>query len=166
MIVARLRRAGWPTASLLVLGMWACQLGFFWRSERLGHADLLDARQWYSPEEAATLLEGLGASGRSLYAWTEISLDLAFPVLYGLLFALLLARVFRYGRVWPLLPLAAAVADLLENALIATLAWTYSGGATPLAWAAAVFTALKSGLLLLALVALLVGSVRALALRG
>ena len=77
-----------------------CLAGFQWREARLGGLELLDTTQWYTPEQAAALfgaLDRLDSRARAVYAWTEVSIDMVFPVAYGLLFALLLARRLR-GR--------------------------------------------------------------------
>ena len=79
---------------------------------------------------------------------------------YGLLLALVLLRLFGNGRPLYLLPLAGAVADVVENISIALLAATYDG--VPSSWArvAAVFTLLKSVLILAGLLATVYGTIR------
>ena len=160
------RIATWPMASLLMLLMWAGQLGFMWRHDRLGGVELLDRRQWYTPDQAAAVfaeLDRLDSGARQLYALTELTLDMAFPLAYGLLFAILLSRLFEGGgRLWVLLPLVAAAADVLENLSISYLALTFVGPPTAVAWVAAGFTAAKSGLILASLLAVLFGAVRGL----
>jgi hypothetical protein len=140
-----------------------CVAGFEWRDARLGGLELLDPRQWYTPEQAAALfaaLDRLDPRARAVYAWTEVSIDLVFPVAYGLLFALLLLRLFKDGRPLYLLPLAGAAADVFENLSIALLASTYDGAPTSWTSVAAVFTLLKSGLLLTTLAAAVGGAIR------
>lgn len=129
----------------------------------LGGLELLDVRQWYTPEQAAALFEALDrldANARAVYAWTEVSIDLVFPVAYGLLSALLLLCLFKDGRRYYLLPIAGATADVLENLSIALLASTHDGAPTSWASVAAVFTLLKSGRLLATLVATVCGAIR------
>ena len=140
-----------------------CLVAFQWRDARLGGLDLLDARQWYTPEQADALfaaLDQLDPRARAFYAWTEVSVDLVFPVAYGLLLALVLLRLFANGRPLYLLPLAGAVADVVENVSIALLAATYDGAVSSLARVAAVFTLLKSVLILATLVAAVYGTIR------
>ena len=153
------RRVVFPTLLVALL----CVAGFHWRDARLGGLELLDTRQWYTPEQAAALfgaLDRLDSRARAVYAWTEVSIDLIFPVAYGLLLALLLLRLFEDGRPFYLLPLAAATTDVFENISIALLASTYDGAPTSWARVAAVFTLLKSGLLLATLAAALGGAIR------
>lgn len=76
----------------------------------------------YSPVEANTLLDALGASGRRFYLTRQIPLDLAYPALMALTLISLLRwlesrgtdhRLVQIG-IW--LSLGAAIADYLENA--------------------------------------------------
>ena len=146
-----------------LLGMLLCFAGLWWRRERLGGLELLDARQWYTPEQAAALFEALDRldpHARAVYAWTELSLDMVFPLAYGLFFAILLLRAFGDGAPLYLLPLALASTDALENVSIAALAWSYDGAPSPLAWAAAAFTSAKSVLIVATLGAAGAGAVR------
>ncbi len=148
-----------PTVLVVLL----CVAGFQWRDTRLGGLELLDTRQWYTSEQAADLfgaLDRLDSNARAVYAWTEVSIDLVFPVAYGLLFALLLIRLFGEGQRFYLLPIAGAAADVLENISIALLASTYDGAPTPWTSVAAVFTLLKSALILATLAAAAGGAFR------
>ena len=153
------RRVVIPTLLVALL----CLAGFEWRDARLGGLELLDTRQWYTPEQAANLfgaLEQLDSRARAVYAWTEVSIDMVFPVAYGLLFTLLLLRLFEGGRPFYLLPIAGAATDIFENISIAVLASTYDGAPTSWARVAAAFTLLKSGLILVTLAAAVGGVIR------
>lgn len=151
--------ATWPVVSLLLVGFLACQSGFDWRHRALGHAETPESLKWYTPGEICKLFEEWGDDRLALYAWTEVTLDLAFPLIYGTLFAVLIARLFQVGQ-WRwavMVPLCGAAVDLMENATTAALAWSYiyNKQESPVAWAAACFTVVKivcfvvSGLLLL-----------------
>ena len=140
-----------------------CVAAFLWRDARLSGLELLDTRQWYTPEQADALfgaLDRLDPHARVVYAWTEVSVDLIFPVAYGLLLALALLRLFGNGRPLYLLPIVGAVADVLENISIALLAATYDGAPSSWTRVAAVFTLLKSALILAALIATVYGTIR------
>ena len=153
------RRVVIPTMLVALL----CVAGFRWRDARLGGLELLDTRQWYTPEQAASLfgaLDRLDPRARAVYAWTEVSIDMVFPVAYGLLFALLLLRLFGDGRPFYLLPIAGAAADVSENLSIALLASTYGGAPSFWTSVAALFTLLKSGLILTTLAAAVGGVIR------
>ncbi len=159
-----LQRLGtWRVVVLAGLTALLCVAAFQWRDARLGGLELLDTRQWYTPEQAAALfgaLDRLDPRAKAVYAWTEVSVDLLFPVAYGLLLALALLRLYGNGRPLYLLPLAGAAADVLENISIALLAATYDGAPSPWTRLAAVFTLLKSALLLAALAAAVGGVIR------
>ncbi len=148
---------------LAVVASLLCLAAFHWRDARLGGLELLDTRQWYTPDQAAALfaaLDRLDPRARAVYAWTEVSVDLVFPVAYGLLLALALLRLFANGRPLYLLPLAGAVTDVFENISIALLAATYGGASSSWTRVAAVFTLLKSVLILAALVVAVYGTIR------
>ena len=157
------RCATWRIAVAALAGVLGCVAGLVWRHARLAGLDLLDSRGWYTPGEAAALfdaLDRLDASARVVYATTSLTIDMVFPVSYGLLFALLLFVLFRGGAPLYLLPLAIALADALENITIAALALSYDGGSSPLAWLAAVFTLVKTVLFVATLAVTCVGGMR------
>ncbi len=115
-----------------------------------GGAGPLDLELAYTPAQAYARLAALGAPGRQLYAEIALTLDVIYPLVYGLFFALTISYCFQ--RVLPaghaayrlaLLPLAAAVADLFENAAIVGLLASYPTQLTWLALIAGVVTAIK-----------------------
>lgn len=107
----------------------ACIVGFIWRRGQL-KLEPPDAKSRYSPDELYAFLEGIGENGRRLYAWTQVTLDVIYPVVYCLLFAVLLVVLWRWEklRCLVLLPLLTGVFDLLENFTTAYLAATFSAG--------------------------------------
>lgn len=146
-----------------LMGVVGCATGLAWRQARLSGLDLLDSRGWYTPEEAAVLfdaLDQLDASARAVYAATALTIDMAFPASYGLLLGVLLFRLYRGGARLYLLPLAAALADALENITVAVLALSHDGTPSPLAWPAAVFTLVKWVLFVATLAAICIGGMR------
>jgi hypothetical protein len=156
---ASISMATWPAVSILVVLLIACIQGSSWRQQTLGHDNkLLDSRRWYTPAEARNLFERLGKSGRNLYALTELTLDLVFPLIYGSLFCLLTASLARAQWAWLVtIPLFAALSDLVENSIVAYLAWSYAGQESSLAWLAAAVTLIKTILLGLSLLILFAG---------
>lgn len=158
------RRGTWPVVALLFILFLLCSQGFEWRRKTFGYENrALDGRFWYSPDEARDFLRDIGERGRSIYAATELTLDLLFPIIYGALFGILILHVYSRGtaRNLVLVPLLTAAADVLENLTAAYLAWQFDGRASAVARAAAVFTAAKSGLLVLSLILILVGALAA-----
>lgn len=119
---------------------------FRWRARALG-APVLDTQLGYSPERAFELLQVLDSAGKlGLYAVTQATLDLLYPLVYGLLLHQVLHRLSGSRRV-ALLPVAAAVADLVENATIIVLAVAYPTTLRSVAWFAAGATVAKLVLL-------------------
>jgi hypothetical protein len=151
--------ATWPIVSLLLVGFIVCQQGFGWRQKKLGYTKPPDVLGWYTPTQIRHLFKSWGPSSRTLYAWTEVTLDFAFLLIYGTLFGVLLAQLFRSG--WTsglvLVPLAGAAADLAENTLLTWLVCTYDGQEHSVVWVAACFTALKIILFVASLLLLLAG---------
>ena len=157
------RCATWRIAAAALVGVVGCVAGLAWRHSRLGGLDLLDSRGWYTPAEAAALfdaLDRLETSARVVYATTALTIDMVFPACYGLLFAILLYRLFRGGAPLYLLPFALASADALENVTVAALALSHDGAPSQLAWLAAVFTLVKTVLIVATLAVICVGGVR------
>lgn len=154
------RLATWPAVAVLVVVFIACQQGFTWRQHALG-PDMAtpDARFGYTPGEIRDLFESWGPERRVLYARTEVTLDVVFPLTYGGLFGALAARLFRRGpwRWAVMVPVVTATADLAENGTLAVLAWQYDGQESPAVWAAAGFTVLKVVGFVLSLLLLLGG---------
>ena len=154
------RLASWPVVALLFIAYITFSLGFAWRQTILGsQVHLLDARFFYSPTEAQKLFEMLGSQGRQIYAITELSLDLIFPLIYGSLLAIFLIRMYsgETGKNLIMLPLLVMSADLLENGTSAYLALSFDGNASTLAWAGSIFTTTKWVSFFACLVIVLIG---------
>lgn len=141
-------RKATPRNTLLVfLSLLPFALVFFpWRSKQLsailGHpAQVFDTRLPYTPQEVHQLAGDLGEPGRSLYALSEVTLDLAFPPLYASFLSFSLALVWRKGDsswAWagwlPLLPYLGMLGDYTENASLASLMMLYPGEPAWLVW--------------------------------
>jgi hypothetical protein len=162
------RIATWPVLSLLFIGYVLCSLGFTARSDRLaGNPPLLDLRYWYGSADVQALFDKLGTAGRSYYALTEATIDLAFPFIYTGILLILIYRLFepKPARVLLLIPLVGMLSDLLENASVVAMVSTYTGAPPGVASVATVFTLAKGVLVRLAMVLVLVGAIRAIILR-
>lgn len=117
-------------------------------------AGLPDTRFWYGFDQLSSLYQAWGPEGKLTY-WTVIwPSDTLFLLTYGLfLFAAilyLLKRARPQGLWWfalPLVPVAAAIADFLENGFVAWGALVGSSGLEILAPLASTLTALKWTLL-------------------
>jgi hypothetical protein len=159
------RFATWPIVALLFVLFLLCAQGFEWRRKALGYENPgLDGRYWYSPDEARDFLRDIGERGRGIYATTELTLDILFPLIYGTLFAALVIHVYarENAKNLVLVPLLTAAADVLENVTAAYLAWQFDGQSSPVARGAAILTAVKSVLFVLSLILIVVGALVAL----
>jgi len=125
-----------------------------------------DARLGYNSADILAYFEAIGSRGRGLYVATQLTVDLIFPVVYAILLASLLGKLYSPRSAWVWVPVAAAAADVSENILLVSLACTYAGetDATPMiVWvtsAAAIFTMLKWALLAATAAGVLLGGVR------
>lgn len=82
----------------------------------------LDLRISYTPEEVNSMFERLGHEGRDVYKFVVGRIDMIYPVIYGLLFILVLAYLLKKlnnpGSKFILiawLPIAGVLFDYLEN---------------------------------------------------
>lgn len=133
----------------------------------------LDTLPSYTPEQAYRSLSSYGAQGRQQYLWTELTLDVLYPLSTALMFALLTLYSFQRGfpdhpwtRWLALIPLAELAVDYLENASVVAMLLRYPAEMPLVAAASNVFTVLKFSLSLpelvfvIGLVAWLIRSVR------
>lgn len=93
-----------------------------------GGVGILDLELSFSPDEAYSRVQAYGPEGRRLYAWVEVTADVAFPVITTLLFSLFILFCLRRARPetsgfrrLALIPFGGLFADLLENVGIVTL---------------------------------------------
>jgi hypothetical protein len=149
------------TIGLLVVLFVVCNFGFSWRSKQLGHKEVLDVQGWYTCADAYRLLDDLGPEGRKLYARTELTLDLVFPIVYACLFIGLIGNLYppQRARALALVPLLGWAADWCENAIAVWLALTFETGQEPgmIATLGAIATLTKSSLFVVALVVVALG---------
>ncbi len=97
-----------------------------------GGAGILDMVFTYTPEQAYTMLAALGDAGRAFYLTRIVPLDLVFPLVYTLIYAVtitwLLSRWLPAGSPWMRLnvvPLVAGAADYCENAGVIAMLLSY-----------------------------------------
>lgn len=153
--------ATWPRVLLLVALFFLIAGVFEFRAKELGYGNPgLDGRwRGYSPEDARKFFDDIGKDGRKLYAGTELTVDIAFPLVYGSLFSALVILFYGQQRAkyMVLVPLLAAAFDLAENVTLAIMASTFKGEASGLARLAVVFTLAKCALLAISLLMIIVG---------
>lgn len=86
----------------------------------------IDLTIGYDPQRTLRMVEEYGEEARKYYASVETSIDLAYPVVYALLFAVLLTMIYRrlLGRQVMhinMLPFVAMFFDFLENLTIVSM---------------------------------------------
>ena len=97
---------------------------------------IMDLMMGYTPEEAFTLAEGYGNTGRWLYVTVSLTLDMIYPIVYGLFLTLCL--IFLLENSYPkmvnmlykgtFIPLLMSLVDFFENVFISTFVASYSLG--------------------------------------
>lgn len=123
----RLSRARAWHVVLLLATLALCLKLFHDRRQALAPQKAPDGRVWYGPRQLRDTFDAMSEEQRSLYARSELTLDVVFPLSYGALLAIFLSWRFR-GTAWgalTCLPLGAAALDLVENAINAYLAWAH-----------------------------------------
>lgn len=87
----------------------------------------IDLTVGFNPARTLTMVADYGPAARAFYARTELTTDLAYPLVYSLLLAVLLTRLFRHkpNRNFIFYPSLTLLFDYLENAAIVTLLTTY-----------------------------------------
>jgi hypothetical protein len=150
------RWADFKTLFLVILLALPFNIIFFpWRNSKLielaGITEPFpDARFNYSPSTLYTLFAACGQSGRQLYALSEVTIDLIYPILYTLLLSLLIRltviRAFPDSSVLKrlsLLPFVMLLSDYAENFSLLVLSLRYPSGMDWLAQMASLFTSIK-----------------------
>jgi hypothetical protein len=151
----------WRAVVLLGIAFLLCVACFAGRTRYLGGR--APDGEWppLTPECLHKRLENFGEARRTVYAVTECTLDLIFPLAYTALFAAGLAYFYpRKAARWLVaVPLLAMAADLCENGSLTYLALTFPGGPVALARWAAACTAAKDVLWALSAALVVVGMV-------
>jgi len=113
----------------------------------------LDARLFYTPEEAFSTVASYGDAAR-FWILMYLTWDVVNPILYTLALGLSISWLFRRGlgpenklRRLNVLPIGAGLFDLLENACVVTLLAVYPGRPAVVARMSTVFTTGKFGFL-------------------
>ena len=105
----------------------------------------LDLRFGYSPETVQTLFTAYGDEGRAIYLW-NLAVDTPFPVIGAvamILFTLIAFRSHFWQKILILPPVVFAITDLIENALLASLAVSFPSLPTNLIVVASLITQVK-----------------------
>lgn len=112
-----------------------------------GPLDLLFS---YSPQTAFAHIESYGEQGRAAYIKFSLIVDTAYPIVYTLLFIVIIYLL--AVRLWPkrpklhrlaLVPIAAFIFDLCENQSIVAMLKSYPKAPENIAKIGSIFTSLK-----------------------
>jgi len=109
---------------------------------------ILDLRFWYTPQQAYDTIAQYSPEARQAAVVTHLTVDFVYPLIYGLLFSLLILVVFmdaspeRQSQL-AIFPWRAVAADLLENVGLVVMFLIYPSQFALLSWITAIFTALK-----------------------
>lgn len=123
----------------------------------------LDSNVCYDAKYARALFDKLTPPGRKLYAWTEITVDLIFPIIYAAFLSLFIVYLFQKCSINTseqfvvMLPFIALLFDYGENILIAIMLFAYPQEYPGLASIASAFTKLKWSFLAVSSGAILYG---------
>ncbi len=117
----------------------------------------------YTAKDAYELFSKLQERGRQVYAWTEITVDMIYPIIYACFLSLLTIYIFQKCsmnkslHLLALLPFIVMLFDYCENSLIAFMLFAYPREHLTLASIASSFTKLKLSLLVVCGVAVIFG---------
>lgn len=124
----------------------------------------LDVLPGYSPAYLAEVLNAYGEAGRSAYATSLMTLDMLFPISYGIFFALLLRRIYRDINVpigltnaMIVMPLISMVLDWIENSTFVYLISLYPVQPLAVAQFVSLVTLVKVSLYALTIISLVFG---------
>ena len=115
-----------------------------------GGTGSLDRPFFYTPEQAYSMIQTYGESGRQAYRTFALTGDILYPILYTLCLGLLMTWLFERGfapgssmQKLNIVPLGAWCFDLLENLNIVAMLSLYPAMLAGMAWMAALSTLLK-----------------------
>ncbi|MVM33348.1 hypothetical protein GO755_25130 [Spirosoma sp. HMF4905] len=128
----------------------------------VGPIDLLFG---YDPAKISQLVADYGPEGRGIYAQSELTYDLIYPIIYTFLFCIILSLVFRNRTYAPfqlvnIVPVGIWGFDLLENTCIVYLLKSYPESPNTIASLCSVFTNAKWAISAVALGLFVYGLVR------
>lgn len=132
----------------------------------------LDVQFGLTAEIVSSFLGAIGESGRSLYFLNELTLDMLFPVVYGLAYSLLIVQLVKAGglettrlKYLACLPLVLAGSDVLENIHILLAIHHFPELVSPVLQGIILFNGIKHGLTLVVLLVLLLLTIRVVGIR-
>jgi hypothetical protein len=91
---------------------------------------VIDLTVGFNPQKTLQMVADYGDEARAYYAQTEMTMDVIYPIIYALLFGIILTILYRNKAYKPfpwinLLPFVALIFDYLENICIVSLLQNY-----------------------------------------
>jgi hypothetical protein len=125
----------------------------------------IDLTFGFNPQRTLQMIEAYGDAGREYYASVETSIDLAYPVIYALLFAVMLTMIYRrllgrQVRHLNMLPFVAMFFDFMENLAIVSMLRHYPEQSLTMATLCEIFKLCKWVTFLVILFLLIYGLVK------
>ena len=128
---------------------------------------ILDLHFWYTPQRLYEVIAAYPPELLRSAAIGRLTVDMIYPLVYGLLISFLLTVTFRrafqnyrFADFSLFIPWGGVLGDYLENIGLATMYLSYPTKLVPLAWFTAIFTAAKWTLIGIAFVLVLIGAVK------
>ena len=126
---------------------------------------VIDLQLGFNPKHTLQMVEDYGEQGRAYFRHTELTLDIVYPIVYSLLFAVIITMIYRklLGRpvgYLNLLPFVAWFFDLLENITIVNLLSHYPEQSMLMATLCELFKMIKFLVIAMILLVIIVGLVR------
>jgi hypothetical protein len=109
---------------------------------------VIDLTLGFNPQKTLQMVADYGDEARAYYAQTEMTMDVIYPIIYALLFGIILTILYRNKAYKPfswinLLPFVALIFDYLENICIVSLLQNHPSQSLNVATFCEVFKMLK-----------------------
>ncbi len=121
----------------------------------------LDLQFAYTPERAYELIHSYDEDTRHSYMIGEMTMDVAYPIVYTLFLSLTFVLLFPSREKIALIPYIIFIADMFENTGIITMLYHYPSELYTIAVITSVFSTIKWSVVLVCFVILIVGLIRA-----
>ncbi len=102
---------------------------------------IIDLTVGFNPQKTLDMVAAYGDEGRAYYARTEMTADVAYPIVYAFFFGIILTMLYRGKRSnWVnVLPFVALAFDYAENGILVTLLKSFPQQSYPMAVVCEVF---------------------------
>lgn len=87
----------------------------------------IDLTFGFNPEKSLSMISQYSEAAKKVYARTEMTKDVLYPIVYTFLFAIILSLLFKNTplALVNVLPMISGIFDLLENSMIVSLLYSY-----------------------------------------